>query len=503
MEQKNTLKKLPRGFYVVMVLVLLSITVQGFRGIWETDEGRYTNVALEMLRYHEWIHPMLQHEMPHYTKPPMTYWLIAASVKILGRSEWAARLPSNLAFYLTIGLLFFYGRFFLSEKPWLAALVYGTSLMPLGGRFVISTDMILACFETLAMVNFIAAFSSQPGPARKIFTIAGWVGFGLAFLTKGPPGILPLLALIVFAFAARKKYGMSWLFSFAGIALFFVIAGSWFAAVIIDRPELLHYFWHDEVVGRIATNKFHRNSQWYGAIRVYVPALIFGTLPWTIVFIRRLGRIREIFSGTFWKRLKQDAPEKFLVALWILIPLVVFFIAKSRLTLYVLPLFTPISILCAMWLEKDFVLDKRFTVLLCAWMIFIIAVYAGSGFIYHKRDSRALSRLLRKLHPGPLKEVIFAGRSPYYGLNFYLNAEVERIPHNLNKKQHLMWFLDEINEKEEPRLWIVSPGLMPLFETACRKMGVGYRILGRYRKSVILELSSLKKNNGKSNVLLG
>jgi len=473
--------------------VLLSITVQGLRGIWETDEGRYTNVAMEMLRYDDFIHPMIHHEVPHYTKPPMTYWLIAASVKTFGRNEFAARLPSNLAFYLTICLLFFYGRFFLFKKPWLAALVYGTCLMPLGGRFVISTDMLLAFFETLAMVNFVAAFSSEPGTRRRLFTLAGWAGFGLAFLTKGPPGLLPLAALVIFAFATKKRYGLSWFFSVSGIILFFVIAGSWFAAVIIDRPGLFHYFWHDEVVGRVFTGKFKRNSQWYGGLRVYVPTLILGTLPWTLVFIQRFFRIREVFSRRFWQRVRTDNPLLFLITLWIILPLVVFFIAKSRLTLYVLPLFTPIAILCAMWIEDGFVLDKKKTWLLGFWMAFIIAVYAGSGFITNKRDSRAFAELIGRLHPGPVNEVVFVGRSPYYGLNFYLNAEVERVPRGLDGDRRVAWLSSELSVKEGPRIWVVSAEMLPVFAEQCLKKGFSYKVLGEFRKSGILELTGGKR----------
>ncbi|MDX1810500.1 MAG: hypothetical protein R3240_01010, partial [Gammaproteobacteria bacterium] len=83
-------------------LILYGFLFQDSRGIWETSEGRYVNVALEMLRYDDWLHPMTHHEHPHWTKPPFTYWAIASSVKTFGGdSEWALRVPGVLAFILT------------------------------------------------------------------------------------------------------------------------------------------------------------------------------------------------------------------------------------------------------------------------------------------------------------------------------------------------------------------------------------------------------------------
>ena len=49
----------------------------GSRGIWDPDEGRYTNVALHMLDSGDWIDPHRSDEVNHWTKPPLTYWAIA------------------------------------------------------------------------------------------------------------------------------------------------------------------------------------------------------------------------------------------------------------------------------------------------------------------------------------------------------------------------------------------------------------------------------------------
>ena len=68
-----------------------------------------------------------------------------------------------------------------------------------------------------------------------------WAAFGLAFLTKGPPALLPLLAIVAFDLlrGARVRHR---LFDIAGLALFVLRALPWYVAVISGNPGLLHYF---------------------------------------------------------------------------------------------------------------------------------------------------------------------------------------------------------------------------------------------------------------------
>ena len=83
---------------IVLAVLVYAIAFQGTRGLYSPDEGRYTNVALNMLDSGDWLKPMLHREVEHWAKPPLTYWSVAASVAVFGRSELAARLPGALAF---------------------------------------------------------------------------------------------------------------------------------------------------------------------------------------------------------------------------------------------------------------------------------------------------------------------------------------------------------------------------------------------------------------------
>jgi 4-amino-4-deoxy-L-arabinose transferase-like glycosyltransferase len=176
------------GWLVLALLCVLAFAWQGTRGLWDPDEGRYTAVALQMLDSGEWLVPRLSDHQEHLTKPPLYYWTVAASVAAFGMSEWAVRLPNALAFVLTGLLVLALARSLAPRRPWLAPLAWATSLYTVLAANVASTDTLLALFETAAM--YCAWRAQRDGDSRAWHTLM-WTAFGLAFLTKGPPGCCP------------------------------------------------------------------------------------------------------------------------------------------------------------------------------------------------------------------------------------------------------------------------------------------------------------------------
>jgi 4-amino-4-deoxy-L-arabinose transferase-like glycosyltransferase len=181
-------------FPVVRIAALaltLALLFLGHRGIWDPDEGRYTNVALHMLDTGNWIEPHRSDEIAHWTKPPLAYWAIASSVAVFGHNPWAARLPAALSYLLCVWLAWRIALRLAPGSQSQAALAYATMLFPIGAAQLITTDYVLAACETLAMWAFVEArFGARAAAGR--WLIVMWAGFALAFLAKGPPGLLPL-----------------------------------------------------------------------------------------------------------------------------------------------------------------------------------------------------------------------------------------------------------------------------------------------------------------------
>jgi 4-amino-4-deoxy-L-arabinose transferase-like glycosyltransferase len=411
---------------LLALLLLLAFAFQGTRAIWEPDEGRYTATALNMLESGDWLVPTLDGERPHLTKPPIVYWSIAASITAFGRNEWAARLPGALAFVVTGLCVFGIGRRMMPNRPWLPAAIWATCLAPFIGSNIVSTDALLMCFEAVAMYAFVEAWSLD-GAARRRWILAMWLAWGLAFMTKGPPGLLPLLAMVVFL-AAHDRPRLRGLFAPVGLLLFAVVAFTWFGLIVYQQPDRLGYFLGYEVYDRVFTATHDRNAQWYGGFRVYLPVLIVGALPWWAMALKAAGGPRAA-----WRRLREQVRERdrslLLLAYWFGLPLAVFFLARSRLELYLIPLFAPLALLLARPLSRwAWLDDRRLARVAAITALVLLALKATAAYVPSNRDARVMADAIRHVvDMHGIEEIAFVGSRPFYGLTMYLDVHVEGI----------------------------------------------------------------------------
>ena len=403
--------------------LLLGFAFQGTRAVWSTDEGRYTENALQMIDSGNYLVPAYGTDRLNFTKPPVTYWAIAAAVNVFGRNEWAVRAPNALAFALTALLLCLMGRQLVPEKMWLPGLIYALSLAPFIAANVVSTDTLLTLFEALAMCGFVAAELAPGTPSRRGYIYLMWLGFGLAFLTKGPPGLLPLLAIVPFIVKRDGWRALGRIFAPGGLALFAVVGFLWYLIVIVRNPGLLHYFLYFEIYERILTPTQNRNPQWYGWLIAYGPVFALTTLPWSLAMFRGVARAASIAN---WQRWWRDASTPLLLLLWFVLPLIIFCVSRSRLPVYALPLFLPLSLMLALDLRQRIDLTRAHQrILLGAWIVALIAFKALTSLhLQSASDNRLQAQQL---------DTITAG-SDYAALTF-----VDKTDDDVGIEEHTPW----------------------------------------------------------------
>src|SRR5512139_1427020 len=166
-----------------LVLLLLAagvaLSFQGSRGLYETTEGRYAESALEMVQRGQYLEPTLSGR-PHWAKPPMAYWAVAAGLHVAGPNGWGARLANAVAFCLTVLLVAGIGAALWDRETGIVAgLVYLSSLFPAAGAAALSADTLVTLFEVLAVYLFVRAWR-EPGRSRG-FVRAMWIAWALAF----------------------------------------------------------------------------------------------------------------------------------------------------------------------------------------------------------------------------------------------------------------------------------------------------------------------------------
>ena len=305
----------------------------GFLG---PDEPRYASIAREMAESGDWITPRLFGK-PWLEKPILYYWAAAASFKLFGVNEAAARLPSAVAALLaTLGMAWLAWRIYDGETArWLLVLL-PTTVGMIGFSHAAATDMPFAALLTIAMVfatrllgldpsaSFIALTASPP------FT-SFFFGFflGLAVLAKGPAAVV-LAGGTVVLWAAL---GGRWHDAFRclrpiGLAGFSLAALPWYLLCGSRNPQFFRVFIIEHNFRRYLTPEFqHIQPFWF-----YLPIILLAIFPWTLLLIPAAQKF--VRQGK--ERHGERASELFLLS-WVAFPLIFFSVSQSKLPGYILP----------------------------------------------------------------------------------------------------------------------------------------------------------------------
>jgi len=414
----------PRIFLLAIGLaVLVGFFFQGSRGLYESTEGRYAQCAKETLESGNFLEPVLD-GAPHWTKPPLAYMPIAAGIAVLGNNAWGARIFQSVFFVLTVFLVYVAGREMWGARAGaMAALIYATSPFTAGAASTVSTDNLLTLFECAA----VAAFWIAMRRGRPVCVMLTWVALALAFLTKGPVGLIPLTGMVpAYVMLRREGATVPHFFPFSGVLTFLALGLSWYVLEIILHPELLDIWLIHETLGRLTSDEFHRNAEFHKIFTLYLPIVLFGTGPWAFLLLyrRRAG-------GTRWKALRNwgDRAAWTYVFAGFLIPLALFSASHSRLPLYLLPLFIPMTLAMgkafSLLVETGRYRLRTVTTIACVAALIFVTVKAGAAYYPSRKNMAQLAVGLRpalEAHPG--MPFVLLADEPLNGLEFYLNRRI-------------------------------------------------------------------------------
>ncbi len=240
-------------------------------GLMDPDEGRYAEIAREMLVLKEWLIPHLN-LLPYLEKPPLVYWLTAVSFKVFGFTAGAARLPSALSALAGLFLAYGLGRALWGPRAGvLGALVLATCAGYVVLGRILTIDMTFALFLNLAIGLGYLALSRE----RSGLWLWAYVALALAVLTKGPvAAVLAGVSWIIWVWVCRRPWRA--LVNFRGWLLLALLTLPWLAYVQWRYPEFFHFFVIEQHFGRFLTPAIHPEPLYY-----YLPVLLGLLLPWT------------------------------------------------------------------------------------------------------------------------------------------------------------------------------------------------------------------------------
>lgn len=306
------------------------------------DEGRYVGVAWEMMASGDWLTPTLS-GLPYFHKPPLFYWISAATMSVLGTGEFAARMPSLVgALMALIATYYFVRRRFDAPTARLSLLILGTMPLFFGGAQYANLDMLVAgCITvTICFAAQAVKLHDENEPARNAL-VAAYASAALGVLAKGLIGVvLPGMVIVLWLALTRRPKALLKLISLPGLLIFALIAAPWFIAMQIKFPEFFDYFFLEQHFRRFTQSAFNNvHPFWF-----YPVVLSLTSLPWCLWLVPSLRRgfLRQLFN------------DERLLLLWVwLFAVVIFFsLPSSKLLGYVLPATPPLAILIAAAIQK-------------------------------------------------------------------------------------------------------------------------------------------------------
>lgn len=179
---------------ILSVVAMLHVATAGVPEIYDELPGQYAGTAWEMVESGNWLIPTLE-GIPRLQKPPLVYWLTAGSLRLFGRNEFAARLPTALALVgLMLVTLAVGARLYGSSRGVVAAAILGTSFGMVALGKLIMPEPFLALAIALSLLAVVRA--SEGAPRWQWWALGAWVAAALGSLSKGLHGFL-LPAVIV------------------------------------------------------------------------------------------------------------------------------------------------------------------------------------------------------------------------------------------------------------------------------------------------------------------
>lgn len=311
---------------------------------YDNAEPREAVVVSDIVLNGNWIFPLrFGQQIP--SKPPLFHWAGALTSLIWGRTtEATVRFPSALFASLGVFLVYCLGRKLFDPVAGLfAGLILATSTVYQVAGVEARVDMTLTFWLTLCLVLFYAiyrGFLKNP-----LWKYAFFFAVGVGVLAKGPVSLVLCGLIVVVFLAARKRWDLFWgLALHPGVILAIAVFSLWYGSALwlggekffgvqFIKENFERFFVHGE------GGTGHQKPVYY-----FFSYLFTLGLPWTMLL--PFGSVHYFRWHMF-----RDERELFL-GIWIAVIFVFFSLSAGKRPPYILPLYPPLALLTAVWIQR-------------------------------------------------------------------------------------------------------------------------------------------------------
>jgi 4-amino-4-deoxy-L-arabinose transferase-like glycosyltransferase len=342
--------------------------------LFDFDEGAFSEATREMLERSDFVTTYLNGK-PRFDKPILIYWLQAASVSLLGISEFAFRFPSAIASVVwMLAILHFTRQQTDSKTGFAAALIGATSVGTcVIGRAAIA-DALLNMLLVLSMFDIYRYLHGQ----RPAYRYRAFLWIGLGMLTKGPialfmPGVV---SAIVFALQGKWSTWYKAVLDPVGWAILLLVACPWYMLEYQRQGQAF-------IEGFLIRHNIERIQMplqgHSGSFLYYLPVVLLLVLPYTSLFVRILPTLRTM----------RQAPLPCFLWTWFLFVLIFFSLSGTKLPHYLLYGVSPLFILMALhrnmlrsgWLSLAPPIMMLECVLILPFLLQVVSAKTGNAYL--------------------------------------------------------------------------------------------------------------------------
>lgn len=379
----------------------------------DPDEGRYAEIAREMIETGDFVTPHLNY-VKYLEKPPFFYWLTAASMGIFGQNEIAVRILPSLAGLLTVLLVMGLGRqFFNARGGVMAGWIYVTSALPFAMARLPIIDGLFSLLLSAVWGAWWMGYNASTADMRQRWYITAWISLGMAVMTKGPVAValtggIVLLYLIV-RHDLRALRQMAW---WRGGLIFLFITVPWHIAAYLQTPQFAHFYFVKQHLGRLI------GSEHYGPFWFFIAVFPFTMLPWSaFLFLGIWDAVRRSIHAIPWlnknlptispdvkaheeiavRESRKDEASLFLM-IWIIVVIGLFSVSNCKLYPYILPACPAAAILLAGFFEHaglDNTYSRLCAVITAVFLFLLVPITSYLGLKDNTLPLLQMSLLIR------------------------------------------------------------------------------------------------------------
>ncbi|MBV8438206.1 MAG: glycosyltransferase family 39 protein, partial [Silvibacterium sp.] len=231
-----------RNTFLIVALFAAAVYLSGTispPSLTDDVDAVQAQIARNMLASGDWVTARLD-GVAYLEKPPLVYWMIAASYEIFGIHDWATRIPLALSAIALCLLTAAFGAWaFGRQAGFYAGLCMSTCVGLWLFTRVLIPDVILTLTIALGMWAFLRVLDpEEEHPRAWAAALAAAMGLGL-LLKSLIALVFPIGAAIVYLLCTRQLFSARvWkrLHLFSGLLIILAIAAPWHILATIRNP---------------------------------------------------------------------------------------------------------------------------------------------------------------------------------------------------------------------------------------------------------------------------